>query len=69
MESSVEHGVPPLAPVWEIVLEPLWVPPPQVVEHVPQLHALHSQLTVMIYRLSRIFLDQLILYIKNFQPN
>ena len=35
------HAVPPLAACLEIVLEPLCVPPPHVLEHVPQRHALH----------------------------
>ena len=38
------HAVPPLTACCVMVLEPLWVPPSQVLEHVPQLHALHSQL-------------------------
>ena len=38
------HAVPPLAACCTIVLDPLSVPPPHVLEHDPQLHALHSQL-------------------------
>ena len=42
---SPVHSVPPLAGCLEIVLEPLCVPPPHILEHVLQLHELHSQLT------------------------
>ena len=41
---SPVHPVPPLAACCTIVLDPFCVPPPHVLEHVPQLHALHSQL-------------------------
>jgi len=41
---SPVHSVPPLAACCKIVLDPLSVPPPHVLVHVPQLHALHSQL-------------------------
>ena len=42
------HAVPPLAACCTIVLDPLSVPPPHVLEHDPQLHELHSQLTAII---------------------
>ena len=41
---SPVHSVPPLAACCKIVLDPLSVPPPHVLVHAPQLHALHSQL-------------------------